>query len=395
MILSKAVITGWSRTPFGRFLGSLSGVPATELGALVINGALKRAGIEPEYIDYVLMGMVIQAGAGQIPSRQATLKAGLSPDIPSDTINKVCASSLRAVNLAAMMIHSSEAEIVVAGGMENMSAAPYLLQKGREGYRMGNGLLVDGMIKDGLWCPVYDVHMGVHGGKVPAQHGVTREEVDLWSLRSHQLAIQATERGYFEEEIIPVEIRDKKGVKIFEKDELPRADTSYEKLAQLPPVFEKDGFITAGNAPAISDGASAVVVMSEDKAKEMGVPILAELISCGVASADPSQIATVPYSAARVALKKAGLEKEDLNLIEVNEAFASVARTCIRIGEWDEEKVNVNGGAVAIGHPIGASGTRILMTLLAALRRRGGGYGLATICSGAAQGEATIVKVRG
>lgn len=395
MILSRAVITGWSRTPFGRFLGSLSFVPATDLGALVINGALKRARVAPEYIDYVLMGMVIQAGTGQIPSRQATLKAGLPPEIPSDTINKVCASSLRAVNLAAMMIHSGEAEIVVAGGMENMSAAPYLIEKGREGYRMGNGLLADAMIKDGLWCPVYDVHMGVHGGKVPADHGVTREEVDLWSLRSHRHSIRAMEKGYFDEEIIPVEIKQKNGVKVFEKDELPRADTTYEKLAKLTPVFAKDSFITAGNAPPLSDGASALVLMSEEKAGEMGIDILAELISCGVASADPSQISTVPVAAARMALKKAGLGKEDLDLIEVNEAFASVARTCIRIGEWDEEKVNVNGGAVAIGHPIGASGARILMTLIAELRRRGGGYGLATICSGAAQGEATIVRVPG
>ena len=393
--MSKVVITGWSRTPFGRFLGSLSSVPATELGALVIKGALEKAGVAPEMVDYVLLGMVVQAGTGQIPSRQSTIKAGLSPEVPSDTINKVCASSLRAVNLAAMMIHSGEAEIIVAGGMENMSAAPYLVEKGREGYRMGNGLLVDAMITDGLWCPVYDVHMGVHGGRVPAEHGVTREEADLWSLRSHQLAIRAMEKGYFEDEIIPVEVVQKKGVKIFDKDELPRVDTSYEKLARLHPVFEKEGFITAGNAPPISDGASAVVVMSEEKANELGVEILAELISSGVASADPTQISTVPFHAARKALKKAGLGKEDLDLIEVNEAFAAVARTCIRLGDWDEEKVNINGGAVAIGHPIGASGTRILMTLLASLRRRGGGYGLATICSGAAQGEATIVRVPG
>lgn len=390
--MAKAVITGWARTPFGKFMGSLSAVQATDLGALVIKGALERSGIPAQAVDYVLMGMVVQAGAGQIPSRQATLKAGLPAEVPSDTLNKVCASGLRAVNLAAMMIQTGEADIVVAGGMENMSATPHLLEKGRSGYRMGHAGLTDAMIKDGLWCPSYNVHMGVHGGKVPASYGVTREEADEWSLRSHLNAVRAMDKGYLGEETVPVEVKTRKGSVIVDTDELPRRDATYEKLAQLPPVFEKDGPVTAGNAPPISDGAGALVVMSEEKAGEVGVEAMAEIISSGVYSDDPARISTVPEAAGRRALHKAGLDISDINLIEVNEAFAAVARTCIRIGDWNEEKVNVNGGAVAIGHPIGASGARILMTLAAELRRRGEGYGMAAICSGAAQGEATIIR---
>ncbi len=390
--MTRAVITGWARTPFGRFMGALSSIPAAQLGGLVIRGALERSGVPLQAVDYVLMGMVVQAGAGQIPSRQATFKAGLPVEVPSDTLNKVCASGLRAVNMAAMMIQTGEADIVVAGGMENMSLTPHLMEKGRSGYRMGNANIMDAMIKDGLWCPVYNVHMGVHGGKVPASYGVTREEADKWSLRSHMNAIHAIEKGYFKDEIVPVEVKQKKAVKNIYEDELPRHDTTYEKLSQLPPVFEKDGAVTAGNAPPLSDGAGALVVMSEEKARELGINIMAEVISHGVASDDPSRISTVPEAAGRRALQKAGLVIDNMDLIEVNEAFAAVARTCIRIGDWDEDKVNVNGGAVAIGHPIGASGARILMTLISELRRRGGTYGMATICSGAAQGEATIIK---
>ena len=391
--MSKAVIAGWARTPFGRFMGSLSNVPATELGAVALKGALERSGLTPDAVDYVIMGMVVQAGAGQIPSRQATLKSGLPQSVPSDTLNKVCASGLRAVNMASMMIQTGNASVMLAGGMENMSATPHLLEDGRSGYRMGNGKISDSMIKDGLWCPVYNVHMGVHGGKVPTSYGVTREEADRWSLRSHQRAINAIDKNYFRDEIVPVQVKEKKKELTVDTDELPRRDTAYEKLAALPPAFEKDGPVTAGNAPPISDGAAVLVVTSEEKARELGLKIYAEIISHGVYSDDPSRIATVPEAAGRDALRKAGLKIEDIDLIEVNEAFAAVARTCIRIGEWDEEIVNVNGGAVAIGHPIGASGARILMTLIAELHRRGGGHGMATICSGAAQGEATIVKV--
>ena len=392
--MGKAVIAGWARTPFGKFMGSLSGVPATELGAVAIKGAIEHSGVDPEVLDYVVMGMVVQAGAGQIPSRQATLKAGLPQGIPSDTLNKVCASGLRSVNIASMMIETGNASVMLAGGMENMSATPHLLEKGRSGYRMGNSIINDSMIKDGLWCPVYNVHMGVHGGKIPASYGVTREESDMWSLRSHQRAVNAIDKGYFKEEITPVQVKEKKREVTVDTDELPRKDTTYEKLAALAPAFEKDGPVTAGNAPPISDGAAVLVVTSEDKAGELGLKVYAEILSHGVYSDDPSRIATVPEAAGRDALRRAGLNIEDIDLIEVNEAFAAVARTCIRIGEWDEEKVNVNGGAVAIGHPIGASGARILMTLVAELQRRGGGYGMATICSGAAQGEATIVNVR-
>ncbi len=390
--MSGTVIASWARTPFGKFLGSLSSVSAVELGAAAIEGALGKAGVLPSHIDYVLMGMVVQAGTGQIPSRQATIKAGLPMEIPSDTINKVCVSGLRAVNQADMMIRAGEARTVVAGGMENMSAAPHLMEKGRIGIRMGPASLADAMIKDGLWCPLYNVHMGVHGGKVPASYGVTREEADEWSLRSHQLAVKAINHGYYNDEITSVEVKHKKETKLIDTDELPREDTTYEKLAQLPPVFEEDGAVTAGNAPPISDGAGALVIMGKEKARELGVPILAEIISHGVASDDPSRISTVPEAAGRQALQKAGLKIDDIDLIEVNEAFAAVARTCIRLGNWDENKVNVNGGAVALGHPIGASGARILMTLVSELRRRGSSYGMATICSGMAQGEAIIVK---
>ena len=390
--MGKVVIAGWARTPFGSFLGSLSDIPAVKLGALAIDGTLSHAGLKGSMVDYVLMGMVIQAGSGQIPSRQATLQAGLPDDIPSDTINKVCASGMRAVSMAEMMIRCGEAHVIVAGGMENMSAAPHLLENARKGKRMGNSSMPDSMIKDGLWCPVYDVHMGVHGSKVPASCGVTREEADRWALRSHQRAINAIDNEYFAEEIVPVEIMKKKESSFLSNDELPRRDTSYEKMASLPPVFEKDGSVTAGNAPPISDGAGSLLIMSEERAEQLGVPTQAEIISHGVASDDPCRIATVPEAAGRDALQKAGMDIQDIDLIEVNEAFASVARTCIRLGDWNEELVNVNGGAVAMGHPIGASGARILMTLLVELKRRGGKYGMATICSGAAQGEAIIVK---
>ena len=393
--MSHTVIVGFARTPFGRFQGSLRGLPAVELGAIVIREALARAGVRGEAVDYLFMGMVLQAGAGQIPSRQAALKAGLPPEVPSDTINKVCASSLRAVNLGHLLIRSGEAEVVVGGGMENMSAAPYFLPRAREGLRMGDGQLVDGMIRDGLWCPFHDVHMGVHGDRVPArEYGITRDEMDRWALRSHRRAVAAMDQGLLDEEIVAVSVPQRKGEPvIFERDELPRRDSTLEKMAALPPAFEPGGLITAGNAPPISDGAAALVLTSAERARRWGLEPLAEIISYGYASQEPSYIATVPHAAAVSALKKAGLTAEQMDLIEVNEAFAAVPLTCMKLGKWDEEKINVKGGAVALGHPIGASGARILMTLIAGLRRRGGGYGLATICSGAAQGEATVIRV--
>jgi len=392
--MQPAVVLGFARTPFGRFMGSLSSVPAVELGAAAIKEALSRSGVEGEDVDQVLFGMVIQAGAGQIPSRQAAVRAGLPYTVPSDTINKVCASGLRAVNLGEAMIKTGETSIIAAGGMENMSAGPYIMPGARSGYRMGDARVIDTMVYDGLWCPFHDVHMGVHGSAVPAEHGITREAMDEWALRSHQLALAAVDSGRLGEEIVSVEVPGRKGKsQVVDLDELPRRDTSLQKLGQLPPAFEKEGLITAGNAPGISDGAAALVLASKEKALEQGLDPLAEIIATGTASREPRYIATVPYEAAAVALEKAGLKAGQMDLIEVNEAFAAVALTSIKLGGWDRDKVNVNGGAVALGHPIGASGTRILMTLVAELRRRGGGYGLATICSGAAQGEATVIKV--
>jgi len=393
--MARTVIVGFARTPFGRFQGSLSQTPAVELGAVVVREALSRAGVPGEKVDNVILGMVVQAGAGQIPSRQATIRAGLPPEIPSETINKVCASGLRAVNLADLLIRCGEAELVVAGGMENMSSVPYLLPQVRTGLRMGDGAVVDGMIKDGLWCPFHDVHMGVHGSSVPvAEFGITREAMDRWALRSHERAVAAMDGGLLGQEIVPVTVPQRRGEPlIFDRDELPRRDSSLEKLAALPPAFEPGGLITAGNAPPISDGAAALVLASPRCAEQLGLKPLAEIVSFGCASREPRYISTVPYYAAMEALQKAEKVAEEMALIEVNEAFAAVPLTCMALGGWNEDKVNVNGGAVALGHPIGASGARILITLLAELRRREGGYGLATICSGAAQGEATIIRI--
>lgn len=392
--MKETVIVSFARTPFGGFLGSLKDVPAVDLGAMAIREAVTRAGLDGGSVDYVFMGMVVQAGAGQIPSRQATIKAGLPVEVPSDTIGKVCASSLRAVNLGDSLIRAGDADIIVAGGMENMSAAPYLLEKARTGYRMGNGQLIDSMVNDGLWCAIHNVHMGVHGGDVADEFCISREPQDEWAFRSHQLAVKAIEEGKLTEEIFPVIIPQKKGDPVvFDTDELPRKNTSLEVLAKLPPVFKKGASVTAGNAPPISDGASALVLMSRDKAEAMGLKPLATIVSQGAASAAAPYIATVPALAGKVALEKAGMTAGQLDLIEVNEAFAAVALTSIKLGGWNPEIVNVNGGAIAFGHPIGASGGRILMTLLTEMKRRSARYGMATICSGAAQGEATIIKL--
>lgn len=392
--MSATVVIGYARTPFGKFLGALQGVPAVDLGAAAVKEALIRAGVKGSEIDNVLLGMVVQGGAGQIPSRQAAIKAGLPHTVPSETINKVCASGLRAVNLGDALIRCGDASLIVAGGMENMSAVPYYLPRVRTGIRMGDAPVVDGMVRDGLWCSFHDVHMGVHGSAVPAEHGITRAAMDRWALRSHKRAVEAMDSGRLAEEIVALEVPQRKGEPLrVESDELPRRDTTPEKLAKLAPAFEQDGMVTAGNAPGISDGAAALVLASAARAGELNLEPLAEIVAQGMVSLEPRYIATVPYEAANKALAKAGMTARQLDLIEVNEAFASVALTCIKLGGWEEEKVNVNGGAVALGHPIGASGARILITLIAELRRRGGGYGLATICSGAAQGEAVIIKV--
>lgn len=392
----EAVIVSAVRTPFGGFGGGLKDLSATDLGGMVIKEAVHRSGLagrETE-IDNVFMGMVIQAGAGQIPSRQATRKAGLPDSVPSETVNKVCASSLRAVNLAELMIRAGDAKVVVAGGMESMSNGPYLLPKARWGYRMGDAQLVDGVVHDGLWCSFGDCHMGLYGSEVAAEFNISREAQDEWSLRSHQRAITAWDKGLFMQEVMAVPVPQKKGEPMLvSADESLRRDTSIEKLAGLRPAFQKDGTVTAGNAPGLSDGASALVVMSRERAAALGLEVLATVVGQGQHSEAPKYLHTVPARSGLKALQKAGLTAKDLNLVEINEAFAAVALTSTKLLEISPEIVNVNGGAVALGHPIGASGGRILMHLIYELRRRGGGYGLAAICSGGGQGEATVIKV--
>ncbi len=388
------VVVSAVRTPFGKYGGSLSGIKSTDLGAMVIKEVVERSGIEGKDVDYVYMGQVLQAGVGQIPSRQATLKSGLPVEVPSETVNKVCASSLRAVNLADMMIRLGEGSVVIAGGMESMSQAPYLLPSARFGARMGHTEMIDAMIHDGLWCSFGNVHMGVYGHEVASEYGISREAQDEWAYRSHQLAIKAHEEGRFNDELMPVEIPQRKGNPlVVDRDESPRADTSLEKLASLKPAFQKDGSVTAGNAPGLNDGASAILLMSREKAEEYGFKILATVVSSGQVSQEAKYLHTVPYLSAMQAVKKANISLADVDLFEINEAFAAVALTSMKLGNIPADKVNVNGGAVALGHPIGASGGRILMTLIYELRRRGGGYGMAAICSGGGQGEATLVRV--
>ncbi|MCL5676628.1 MAG: acetyl-CoA C-acetyltransferase [Firmicutes bacterium] len=389
----ETVIISAARTPFGVLGGAFKDLSAMDLGGVAIKAAVSRAGIRPEQIDNVFYGQVVQAGAGQIPSRQAAIKGGIPVQVPSETINKVCASSLRAVNLADMMIRAGDAEVVVAGGMESMSSAPYLLEKARFGYRLNDGRLIDAVVHDGLWCPWGDCHMGIYGSQVAAEFGITRQQQDEWAYRSHLLAAKATDDGLFQDEIVPVEVPQKRGAPVVvSQDEAIRRDTSLERLATLKPVFLDDGTVTAGNAPGLNDGASALVLMSREKAEELGVPILATIIGQGQVSEEPKYLHTVPARSGLKALQKAGLGVADLDLIEINEAFAAVTLTSIKVAGFDPEKVNVNGGAVALGHPVGASGGRILMTLMYELRRRGGRYGLAAICSGGGQGEATLIR---
>lgn len=392
--MSETVIVSVARTPFVTFGGALKDVPATDLGAHAIRAALERAGVSGETIDYVYMGQVVQAGAGQIPSRQATMKAGMPETVPSDTINKVCASSLRAVNLADMAIRLGEIQSAVAGGMESMSRAPYLVPGARFGLKMGDTTMVDSVVHDGLWCSFGDCHMGVYGSLVAEEYEISREQQDEWSLRSHQRALEAIDQGIFRDEVVPITVPGKKGQVTEVPDDVgPRRDTSREKLAALKPAFQPDGTVTAGNAPGLTDGGSALVLMDRAYAEAGGFPILARIVSSGWASREPRYLHTVPAYAAEVALKKAHLDAGDLHRVEINEAFAAVTLTSMKLLGVDPDKVNVHGGAVALGHPIGASGARILMTLVMELRRRGGGYGLAAICSGGGQGEATVIQV--
>ena len=388
----KIVLAGACRTAIGKMGGGLSTTPAVELGALVIKEALQRAGVKPEQVDHVYMGNVLQAALGQNPARQAALKAGLPYTSTAVTVNIVCGSGLNCVNMAAQMIEAGDADIVVAGGMENMSMAPYALTKARFGYRMNNATIIDTMVNDGLWDAFNDYHMGITAENVAEKYGLTREELDAFSANSQQKAVAAQQSGAFDEEIVPVEVKSKKGTVIFNKDEGPREGTTAESLSKLKPAFKKDGIVTAGNSSGINDGAAAVVVMSEEKAKELGVKPMAVWIGGALGGVDPAIMGIGPVEASTRLFKKTGFGVQDMDLIEANEAFAAQSVAVARDLNFDMAKVNVNGGAVALGHPIGASGCRILVTLLYAMKHKNAKRGLATLCIGGGQGCATIVE---
>jgi acetyl-CoA C-acetyltransferase len=391
--MPKTVILGAARTPIGKLGGGLASLDATELGGVAIEAALQRADVAPEEVQHVVMGQVIQAGQGQIPSRQAQIKGGIPREVSSETINKVCASGIRAAGLLDDAIRAGEVEIAVGGGMESMSNAPYLLPGARFGFRMGDAKAIDAMIKDGLTNPFSGKHMAQEASEVAAELEMTRADMDRWSLRSHELALKATDEGRLPEEIVPVTVKGKKGETVVEVDEAPRRDTSLETLAKLPPIFTKDGTHTAGNSPGVNDGAGALVLASDEWASAHGKQVLAEIVAKAQVADDFAYLARTPARAAQKALAKAGLEASDIDVWEINEAFASVTLNSIRMLGIDEDRVNVNGGAVALGHPIGASGARILGSLVLELRRRGGGLGCAAICSGGGQGDAVIVRV--
>lgn len=383
--MSRSVIVSAVRTPFGRLGGGLANLPATELGSIAIRAALDRAGIDPADVEYVIMGQVLQAGAGQAPARQAAVGAGIPKEVPADTINKVCASSIRAIEIADLMVRAGGHELVVTGGMESMSNAPYLLPSARFGYRLGNGELVDHMVFDGLTSTFDGLHMVQQASKVSRELGISREEQDEWAYRSHQRAAEAQDTGRFEDETVPV------GDVV--ADESIRRDTTLEKLASLQPVIDPEGTTTAGNAPGVNDGASCVIVCSQEYAQRRGIEPLATILAQGYVADDYAYLARTPARAGEQALSSAGKSIADVKRIEINEAFSSVAKNSTRMLGADEEIVNVNGGAVALGHPIGASGGRIVATMVHELRREGGGLGLAAICSGGGQGDALLVEV--
>jgi acetyl-CoA C-acetyltransferase len=383
--VSRSVIVSAVRTPFGRLGGGLAGVPATELGAAAIRAALERAGLEPDEVEYVIMGQVLQAGVGQAPARQAAIAAGIPKEIPADTINKVCASSIRAIEIADLMIRAGGHELVVTGGMESMSNAPYLLPKARFGYRLGNGEVVDHMVFDGLTSSFDGLHMVEQASLASRELGISRESQDEWAFRSHQRAAAAQDAGRFDDEIVPVgDVTADEGV---------RRDTTLEKLAALQPVFDPEGTTTAGNAPGVNDGASCVIVCSEELAARRGLEPLATILAQGYVADEYAYLARTPARAGEQALQRAGKTIGDVKRVEINEAFASVASNSTKMLGADEAVVNVNGGAVALGHPIGASGGRIVSTMVHELRRNGGGLGLAAICSGGGQGDALLIEV--
>jgi acetyl-CoA C-acetyltransferase len=389
----EVVLVGACRTAVGTFGGTLKDTPAVTLGKVVMEESLKRAGLKGEQLDEVIFGCVIQAGLGQNVARQAMIHAGIPKEVTAFTINKVCGSGLRAVSLAAQVIKSGDADVVLAGGMENMSAAPFALDKARYGYRMNNGVLVDTMIKDGLWEAFNDYHMGITAENINEQWGITREEQDEFGYRSQVRAAEAIASGRFKDEIVPVVIKTRKGETVFDTDEHPR-QTSQEKMAKLRPAFKKDGSVTAANASGINDSAAAVIVMAKEKADELGIKPMARVVSYASGGVDPNIMGIGPVPASRKALEKAGLTVDDLDLIEANEAFAAQSIDVARDLGWEDkmEKVNVNGGAIALGHPIGASGARILVTLLYEMQKRESKYGLATLCIGGGQGTAVIVE---
>jgi len=388
-----SVIVAGARTPIGKFGGAFKDIPAVTLGGHAIKEALERSGVEGKDVDYVIMGQVLQAGAGQITARQAAIEAGIPQEVPAITINKVCLSGLNAIALADQLIRAGEVDVVVAGGMESMSEAPYLVPKARFGARMGNAELVDSMVHDGLWSTFTRQHMGESSDEVNRELEIGREEQDEWSVRSHQRAQRAWEDGTMAGEVVAVAPEQRRGQAVLvERDEGIRADSTIESLAKLPPAFKKDGTITAGNAAQISDGAAAVVVMSKERAARLGVEPLAEVVAHGMSAERYAWLHTVPALALSAALKKAGLEVSDLDLVEINEAFAAVALNATRMLGLDEDRVNVNGGAVALGHPIGASGARLVLTLAYELRRRGLRTGAAALCGGGGQGDALIIQ---
>jgi acetyl-CoA C-acetyltransferase len=390
--MSKTVILGAARTPIGKLGGALAQLDAPSLGGVAMKAALERADVAPEQVEHVVMGTVLQAGQGQIPSRQAQIKAGVPNHVSSETINKVCASGLRAVALLDLGIRAGELDVGVGGGMESMSRAPYLLEGARFGYRMGNQTAIDSMVADGLTSAWSGKHMAEEATEVAAELEITRADMDRWALRSQQLTARATEEGLLAEEIVAVSVPARKGDTVVEVDESPRPDTTLDSLAKLPPIFVKDGTHTAGNAPGVNDGGGAVVVASETWAKANGKEILAEIVAQAQVADEFAYLARTPAKAAQKALAKAGLDTAEVDVWEINEAFASVVLGSIRILGIDPDRVNVNGGAIALGHPIGASGARILGALVAELRRRGGGVGVAAICSGGGQGDAIVIR---
>ncbi|WP_223701565.1 acetyl-CoA C-acetyltransferase [Sutcliffiella deserti] len=392
--MGKTVIVSGVRTPIGKFAGGLSSLTAVDLGAVAIKEALTRAKVEAGSVGEVIFGTVLQGGQGQIPSRQAAHKAGLPWNVKTETINKVCASGMRSVTLADILIRAGEEEVIVAGGMESMSNAPYILPKARWGLRMGDSSVKDLMVHDGLTCTFTGVHMGTYGNSVAKEMEISREDQDAWAFRSHQRAVEAMEKGIFAEEIVPVEVPQRKGEPVIvSKDESPRKDTSIEKLSSLRPAFDHDGTITAGNAPGVNDGASALVLMSEERAAKEGKQPIATILGQASIAVEAKDFPKTPGMVINELLSKTGTKLEEIDLFEINEAFAAVALASANLAGLDLEKVNVNGGSVALGHPIGASGARIIVSLIHELKRRGGGLGIASICSGGGQGDAILIKV--